>query len=64
MTFDEWADSHDLMDHERRLCREYLAFIRAKEAGARLLEILCADHRDEQAQTPSLIPKSGSGESQ
>ena len=30
MTFDEWADEHDLMPHERKLCREYLAYWRTK----------------------------------
>lgn len=30
MTFDEWADQYDLMDHERRLCREYLAYLRTQ----------------------------------
>ena len=40
MTFNEWAESHDLMDHERRLCKEYLTFLRRAAAMAHLLEVI------------------------
>ena len=38
MTFEEWADQHDLTSHERQLCWEYLVFIRTKAYAAWLLE--------------------------
>ena len=43
MTFDEWADSQDLDCAERRLCREYLAFVRQRKTMQELLDWIIAE---------------------
>jgi len=43
MTFDEWASHHNLLPHERKLCLEYLSFLRIKKLAAEMLAWISQD---------------------
>lgn len=46
MTFDEWAEQHDLVPHERILCREYLVYLRVKRWATWIVEFLLKSEAD------------------
>ncbi len=43
MTFDDWADDHNLLAYERKLCLEYLSFMRIKKLAALMLAWITGD---------------------
>ncbi len=45
LTFDEWADTHDLDLAERRLCKDYLTFWRWREFARWMLRFAYAEEQ-------------------
>lgn len=49
MTFDDWADGHNLLAHERKLCLEFLSFLRIKNVAVSMWVWITEDEAAEAA---------------